>query len=63
MFLPSQPPPPPVSEAEKTEDVDRTGDNVFACTTNVVRSVIELNRESNFADSRTLVLLITVSIL
>ena len=59
----SQPPPPPVSETEQNADIDRTGDSVFACTTDVVRSVIDLNRETNFADSRTLVILITVSIM
>ena len=47
---------------EPGEDIDRTGDKVFACTTEVVRSVIILNRETNFADSRTLVVLVTVSI-
>ncbi|CAB3991780.1 focal adhesion kinase 1-like isoform X1 [Paramuricea clavata] len=54
-----EPPPPPVSETEQNADIDRTGDSVFACTTDVVRSVIDLNRETNFADSRTLVILIT----
>ena len=54
-------PPPTPTEAEATEDIDRTGDKVFACTTEVVRTVIQLNRESNFADSSSLVVLIKVS--
>ena len=43
------------------DEIDRTGDKVFSCTTDVVRTVIELNRGASFADSTSLVQYVTVS--
>ena len=53
-------PAPAVSHEKSTDDRDRSGDTVFTCTTEVVRTIIQLNRESNFADPMTLVQLIKV---